>query len=166
MIYTEFEVSYQGLLKDIGNIPETELQLIKTKLQNMCEKYTKTKVPYKYRKIINDLRKREDIVVLKADKGRGIVIMNRDKYHEKCLEKLDTGQFQKLNYDPTKITQRKVQDALRKMNLKLSINDYKRKYPTGSSAGKFYGTANIHKLSDHHDKTIITVKYLRIYCFK
>ena len=166
MIYTEFEVSYQGLLKDIGNIPETELQLIKTKLQNMCEKYTKTKVPYKYRKIINDLRKRQDIVVLKADKGRGIVIMNRDKYHEKCLEKLDTGQFQKLNYDPTKITQRKVQNALRKMNSKLSINDYKRKYPTGSSAGKFYGTANIHKLSDHHDKTIITVKYLRIYCFK
>ena len=29
MIYTEFEVFYQGLLKDIGNIPETELQLIK-----------------------------------------------------------------------------------------------------------------------------------------
>ena len=166
MICTEFEVSYQGLLKDIDNIPETELQLIKTKLQNMCEKYTETKVPYKYRKIINDLRKREDIVVLKADKGRGIVIMNRDKYHEKCLEKLDTEQFQKLNYDPTKITQRKVQNALCKMKSKLSINEYKRKYPTGSSPGKFYGTANIHKLSDHDDKTIITVKYLRIYCFK
>ena len=29
MIYTEFEVFYQGLLKDIGNIPEIELQLIK-----------------------------------------------------------------------------------------------------------------------------------------
>ena len=132
----------------------------------MCEKYTETKVPYKYRKIINDLRKREDIVVLKADKGRGIVIMNRDKYHEKCLEKLDTEQFQKLNYDPTKITQRKVQNALCKIKSKLSINEYKRKYLTGSSPGKFYGTANIHKLSDHDYKTIITVKYLRIYCFK
>ena len=42
MIYSEFEVFYQGLLKDIGYIPETELQLIKTKLQNTCEKYTKT----------------------------------------------------------------------------------------------------------------------------
>ena len=28
MIYSEFEVFYQGLLKDIGNISETELQLI------------------------------------------------------------------------------------------------------------------------------------------
>ena len=45
-------------------------------------------MPYKYRKIINELRKREDIAVLKADKGRGI--MNRDKYDEKCLELLDT----------------------------------------------------------------------------
>ena len=57
MIYTEFEVFYQGLLKDNGNIPETELQLIKTKLGNTCDKYTKIKVPYKYRKIINKSRK-------------------------------------------------------------------------------------------------------------
>ena len=61
MIYTEFEVFYQGLLKDIGNIRETELQLIKIKLRNTCEKYPKIKVPYKYIKIINELRKREDI---------------------------------------------------------------------------------------------------------
>ena len=33
MIYTEFVVFYQGLLKDTGNIPETELQLIKTKYE-------------------------------------------------------------------------------------------------------------------------------------
>ena len=44
MIYTEFEVFYQGLLKDIGNIPETELQLTKTKLRKY-EKYAKIKVP-------------------------------------------------------------------------------------------------------------------------
>ena len=48
----------------------------------MCEKYTKIKVPCKYRKIVNKLRKLEEIAVLKADKGRGVVIMNRDKYHE------------------------------------------------------------------------------------
>ena len=32
MIYTEFKVFYQGLLKDPRNIRETELQLIRTKL--------------------------------------------------------------------------------------------------------------------------------------
>ena len=132
-------------MKDIGSIPETELQLIKTKLRNRCEKYTKIKVPYKYKKIINELRKREEIAVLKADKGRGIVIMNKDKYPEKCLELLDAEQFQKLNYDPTKTTERKVQNTLHNIKSKLSINEYKRIckriYPTGSSPGKLYGTA-------------------------
>ena len=132
-------------MKDIGSIPETELQLIKTKLRNRCEKYTKIKVPYKHKKIINELRKREEIAVLKADKGRGIVIMNKDKYPEKCLELLDAKQFQKLNYDPTKTTERKVQNTVHNVKSKLSINEYKRIrkriYPTGSSPGKLYGTA-------------------------
>ena len=43
MIYIELEVFYQGLLKDNANIPETELQLKKSKLRNTCEKYTKVK---------------------------------------------------------------------------------------------------------------------------
>ena len=105
-------------------------------------------MPYKYRKIINELRKRQDIAVLKADKGRGIVIMNKDKYHEKCLQLLETEQFQKLSHDPTKTTERKVQNASRKIKSRLSINEYKGIYPTGSSPGKLYGTAKIHKLSD------------------
>ena len=48
------------------------------------------------------------MAVLKADKGRGVVIMKSDKHHEKCLGLLDTEQFQKLNRDPTKTTERKV----------------------------------------------------------
>ena len=148
MIYAEFEVFYQCLLKVIGNIPETELQLVKTKLGNTCEKHTKIKVPYKYTKIINELRKQEDIAVLKADKGRRIVIINRDKYYENCLQLLDTEQFQKLNHYPTKTTETKVQNALRNIKSKLSINEYKRIYPTGSSPGKLHGTTKIHKLSD------------------
>ena len=158
MIYTEFEVFFQGLLKDTGNIPETELQLIKTKLRNTCEKYTKIKVPYKYRENINELIKREYIAVVKAYKGRGVVIMNRDKYHKKCLELLDTEQFQKLNHDPTKTTERKVQNTLCKIKSKLSINEYKRIYPTGSSPGKLDGTAKIHKLSDRDGIQILPIR--------
>ena len=66
MIYTEFEVFYQYLLKDTVNIPETDLQLIKTQVWNACEKYTEIKMPCKYRKIINEPRKRDDIAFRKA----------------------------------------------------------------------------------------------------
>ena len=45
--YTEFEIFFQRLLKDISNIPENELRQIKVNLRNTCDKYTKIKVPYK-----------------------------------------------------------------------------------------------------------------------
>ena len=117
-------------------------------------------MPYKYRKNINELIKREYIAVVKAYKGRGVVIMNRDKYHKKCLELLDTEQFQKLNHDPTKTTERKVQNTLCKIKSKLSINEYKRIYPTGSSPGKLYGTAKIHKLSDRDGIQILPISQI------
>ena len=41
----------------------------------------------------------------------------------------------------------KIQRILRKIKSKFSEQEYKRLYPTGSSPGKFYGTAKMHKLS-------------------
>ena len=64
-IVTEFELFFQNLLKGIPNMPETEISKIKTKLRNTCEKYCNIKVPYAKRKIISNLSKRDDIVILK-----------------------------------------------------------------------------------------------------
>ena len=115
-IYTEFEVFYQSLLKNISNIPENELRQIKMNHKNMCDKYTKIKVPYKYRKVVKELSERRDISNLKADKSRRVVIMNRDKYMEKCLPILNTNQFVELNSDPTKTTKRKYRMFYGKLN--------------------------------------------------
>lgn len=41
------------------------------------------------------------IDIVKQDKGRGVVIMNRSEYFEKCFSILQSKQFTKLNYDPT-----------------------------------------------------------------
>ena len=72
--------------------------------------------------------------------------MNRDKYTERCLKILNTNQFVKLNSDPTKATERKAQNVLRKIKSKFSPIECKRLYPTGSSPAKFYETPKIHKL--------------------
>ena len=157
-IYTEFEMFYQNLLKIISNIPETKLQQIKTKLLSTCDKYAKIKVLYKHRKIVNELSKRNDIVILKVDKGRGAVILDRRKCTKKCLDILNTTQFQKLDKDPTKTMERKVQNILRKIKSKLTINEYKQLYPSGSSPGKFYGTAKIHKLSNDDNVEIFPIR--------
>ena len=51
-------------------MPETEISKIKTKLCNTCEKYCNIKLPYAQRKIISNLSKRDDIVILKQEEER------------------------------------------------------------------------------------------------
>ena len=58
-------------------------------------------MPHTQRKIIFDLSKRDDIL-LKQDKGRGAVVMDRSKYTEKCSEMLSTKQLTVVEKDPTK----------------------------------------------------------------
>ena len=135
-IYTEFEMCYQNLLKNISKIPETKLQQIKTKLLNICDKNAKIKLPYKNRKIVNELSKQNDIVIVKPDKGRDVVILENGKYTKKCFNILITTQVHKLNEDPTKKLERKVQNILSKIKSNLTINKYKQLYPSGSSPEK------------------------------
>ena len=119
------------------NILENELQQVKTKLRNTCERYCNIKVPYQQRQIIKSLSQREDITIMKADKVRGVVIMNKSKYLEKCLTLLNSEQFIRLNEDPIKTNERKVQRLLRKIKPSLTDPEYKRLYPSGSAPGKF-----------------------------
>lgn len=85
-------------------------------------------------------------MLLRQDKGRGIVIMDKNKYTSKCLNILNTPQFKKLNRDPTKPLEEKIQRAVRKVKNRVSKQEYYRIYPTGSAPGKFYGIAKKHKL--------------------
>ena len=68
-IQTEFESCYQKLVNDMPNIPENELQQVKTKLRNTCKRYCNIKVLYKQRQIIKSLMQREDKTIMKADKA-------------------------------------------------------------------------------------------------
>ena len=103
------------LLNDISHIPEVQLRQVKTKLRDACEKYCRMKTPFKHRKTIEKLSKRDDVIVLKQDKGRGVVLMDMNKYTKKCMLLLNTKQFTKLAYDPTKRTEGKIQRMLKKI---------------------------------------------------
>ena len=59
---------------------------------------------------------------------------------------LNIKQFCKLDKDPTKNIETKVQRAVRKMRDHLSTSEYRALYPSGSAPGKFYGTAKKHKI--------------------
>ena len=85
-------------------------------------------------------------MLLRQDKGRGIVIIDTNRYTNKCLNILNTEQFQKLDRDPTKPIETKIQRAVRKIKSHLSNQEYMRIYPTGSAPGKFYGMVKKHKI--------------------
>ena len=55
---------------------------------------------------------------MKQDKELGVVIMDKLKYHEKCLMILGNENFIKLDRNPTNKTEEKIQRILRKMKNK------------------------------------------------
>ena len=118
-IKTEFEVFYQSLIQNISHIPENDISLIKAKLRSTYEKYSNVYVPYEYRRIVESLSKNDNTVIMKPDKGRGFVIMDKLKYTKKCLEILNTKQFSKTSVDLTKKTEAKIQRVLRKIKTNL-----------------------------------------------
>ena len=125
---------------------ENEINKVKTKLRRTCEKYSNIKVPHTQKKIISSLLKMDDIILLKPDKGRGVVVMDISKYTKKCLEMLSTKQFTVAENDPTKLLESKIQRPLGKLKSKITDEEYKHLYPTGSEPGKFYDTVKMHKL--------------------
>ena len=118
------------LLRDISNISESEVSKIQTKLRK-----SKVKVLYTHRKIILELSKNEYIVILKQDKGGGVVVMNKRKHLEKCMSLLTTKHFREVDRDPTKVLKSKEQRSMRKLKSKLSSYEHKKLYPTGSCPG-------------------------------
>ena len=145
-IKTEFESFYYHILKYTKDLDQNIQDQLKSKIRRTCENYSQLKIPYRYRKIVENLSKNNNIVVMKQDKGRGVVILDRTRYTEKCYNIINTNQFVKLDNDPTKTIESKVQRTLRKIKDKMTESEYKKLYPTGSRPGQFYGTAKIHKL--------------------
>ena len=133
-INTELELFYQNLLQDNSHLPQHTLSRIKTKVRYTCEKYCNIKTPYKYQKVIQNLRENQSIIILKSDKEHGVIIMNQNAYTDKYFSILNSSQFTQLNHDPTNKSERKLQRVIRKVKLKLLSNIY----PSVSCPAKFY----------------------------
>ena len=147
-VSTECEHFFQNLLKDIPNIPESELSKIETKLRNSCEKYCNVKVPKHQRNVVNNRMKRNDIVIMKHDPlcERSSNYGQKQIYRESFDYTIDKT-VSKTKIGPHKISRAKksTQRVARKIKSKLTVQEYERLYPSASCPGKFYGTAKLHR---------------------
>ena len=66
-------------------IQEPSFILVPERLVFYCLYLSQIKVPYQYCTVINNLRRNKNLAVLKQDKGRGVVILDKNKYIEKCI---------------------------------------------------------------------------------
>ena len=71
-----------------------------------------------HRTALKELKRNRDIMLLKPDKGMGIVVMNRKDYLQKMYSIVqDESKFQKLNLrsDPTEQTEKQINGLLKSM---------------------------------------------------
>ena len=125
------------MLPHTSGLPETEKITLKSKFLNTFHHYNKIKAPYEYQDTINKLSSNKDICLIKQDKGRGIIIMDKSKYLDKCLEILETDKFVKLDEDPTPQFETRVQNCLKRMKKRLGIKTYRQIYPSSSRHAQF-----------------------------
>ena len=107
------------------------------------------------REVIKTLREDASHMVLTADKGVALVVMDKSQYVDKCIALLDDTKDYKPCKDTTKILHRDIQETLQQINREheysrlywWSKNHYNKLLPTGntSPAPRFYGLPKIHK---------------------
>ena len=92
--------------------------------------------------VLAELKRDQSRVILTADKGVAIVIMDKEDYQEEAKALLeDQGTYKALKTDPTGRLKSRMINLLRKIKSEGGIDDilYKKLYPTGAVTPKFYG---------------------------
>ena len=96
---------------------------------------------------LRELKRDRDCIVLSADKGVAMVIMNRQDYINKANQLLNQNTYRSIAKDPTSSIKNKLINILKRVKNQtgLDSNRYKSIYSTGCVPPKFYGPPKIHK---------------------
>ena len=96
---------------------------------------------------IRELKKDRDHIVLTADKGVAMVIMDRQNYITKANNLPSQNTYRSIPWDPTNTIKNKLINILKRVKSQTDLNNqtYKAMYSTGCVPPKFYGLPKIHK---------------------
>ena len=101
---------------------------------------------------VKELRQRKDVVISRPDKGRAVVILNRNEYVTKMSVILgDTSKFISLGpvetTDNTVKAEKQLADSLKQLleNFEICEVDFKSMVPVGTNRPRMYGVPKIHK---------------------
>ena len=120
-IYTTFDMINRFLCNELSS--KDNDSVLKAELSQLANSYYSNYRPsastLKKHKILKKLRKNENIVIMRPDKGNGVVIMDKSVYVEKMLELLsDRTKFKCLKDDPTILREGQLQRFMRDLKKK------------------------------------------------
>ena len=103
------------------------------------------------KKALKELREDQDRMVLPADKGVALMVMDRKEYQDKVEGLLQTLAYRTIKADPTNKLKTQLIQKLRRIKRETNMGEgmYKSMYSTSCTAPKFYGLPQIHKTGTH-----------------
>ena len=130
-----------------GEADELRVEVKKTlkKAQNQVK--TSSNITQEEFRALKELKEDRSRMILTTDKGVALVIIDKNDYIQKAEELLNTNTYKKIPEDPTNKQKNKLVNILKSIKSEggLSEETYKKLYPTGAVASKFYGLPKIHK---------------------
>ena len=161
--FASYLCPFEKLYRDLKLLPIFDsftTTRTKTRIQdsayNALYSYNNNKVNHNLTRaecrILKKLAQDKSIVILKPDKGNGIVILNRADYNNKVMNILrDESKFELSNnqdiYQVVTRLEDKMIRILRKLKINKCISDetFKELAPCGSRPGILYGLPKVHK---------------------
>ena len=127
-----------GVADELRGRVKTILKKVRTPRQNITKEECKA---------IGELKRDNNRLILTADKGVALVVMDKEDYVQKAKEFLDQPTYRTITNDPTTKYKNKLVNLLKAITTEGEIDEalYKRLYLTGAGSPKFYGLPKIHK---------------------
>ena len=110
-------------------------------------KTPKSNITKEESKALRELREDQERIVLTADKGVAMVMLDENDYVDKVEGLLVQPAYRTINTDPTNMLKDKFILTLKRIKRETNMGEgmYRTMYPTSCIAPKFYGLPKIHK---------------------
>jgi hypothetical protein len=161
---------FRAEMKDKDQVVQNDIRFMDTKqltlacnlrsltdsFRSQANQYQKQQLKFhskqiQYHELLKELKEDKSIVITRPDKGKGVVILDKDDYISKMNTILnDTTKFECLSEDPTISRETSLTNLLRRLKNKGYISEdfYDMARPTGSNPGRLYGLPKIHKVKE------------------
>ena len=133
-------------IRSQGEADELRVEMKKTLKKAQNQVRTNSNITNEEYRALKELKEDKSRMILTADKGVALVIMDKNDYIQKA-ELLNTNTYKKITEDPTNKHKNRLVNILKNIKSEggLSEETYKKLYPTGTVSPKFYGLPKLHK---------------------